>query len=155
MTTPPPEGLLDALGQIENNLLRKVGSLAAKQTATLVGLVGGLFGMLLGYSIDLMNGPDHGQQPVGAILTILGIVTALLLWRGRRRIQIERRNETRRVHREALISEIGSVQKLLQAEKKAEHPSQRAIEALDRQYVRLVRELGRNGEALPPPSPPN
>lgn len=138
------------LRRLAGSVIRISDRLSAKRPATRVGAAGGVAAMLAGEALSQLA-PGTATPLVRTALTLLGILLAHLIWRGRDRTESERRFDAELARREALIAQIGEVRKLLAGERKSNTPSLQVIEELERQHLDLVRELAEAHLPMPVP----
>lgn len=88
--------------------------LSQRTTEALLGTFGGAIGAIGGYSFDLIYDPSHPELPI-VFASALGLLSALLLWRGpssmlrERRFRAEEREFNQRIDfRSAAIKKLGS-----------------------------------------------
>jgi len=106
-------GELRRVARVTEDFLAKLSSsadsLGKKNSSNLFGVCGGLVGSLAG--IGLAHVVGLGVFAASTPLTGLGIVAGILLYRGRRRIRIEKRIDENRVASEEILRRIRELPK--------------------------------------------
>ena len=96
--------------------------------------------MLLGYLLPYAAKPFAvlPPQPLGAIVTLIGIVTGRLIWLRRQYLQVEHERAVRRLQRESIISAMAAIRKEITSLK---DPDEKASKELWACYTKLAQEV--------------
>jgi len=129
--------------------------LSLKNSSTLIGCLGGLLGLLIAYVVCLVSAAV--SFPVlSVLLSSIGIVGGVLLHRGPRRYQLERRMEENRLASQEVLDRIKALPKNTPAEVKNDlWFSYRSLNSglsrtLNLDHERLIERKGIPQYALPP-----
>lgn len=90
-----------------SELIRAASKASAQSTSTLVGVVGGLFGMAVAYGLTFVA--PISLPVVGPICSGLGIVIGILLNRGTSRIEFEKKLEQNRIAEAEIMGRINAL----------------------------------------------
>lgn len=127
-------------------LNRAASKASAQSSSTLVGVVGGLVGMAAAYGLTFVA--PVSLVVVGPICTSLGIVVAILLNRGRSRLDFEMNLEENRIAAEEIMGRIRALPRNAPQDVRDE------LWATYKTLNSMLAIVTRAHQALPPPSTP-